>query len=93
MTLKYDVIWSILVSKEVSGPQQSHLLNQLWLDKCFEIKMSFINFENPLYFEVRKGGLGESTFQYPSEFKFMFWQPHGLWLEKQKQTKTKTETQ
>ena len=32
----------------------------------------FINFENPLYFEDRKGGVGGSTFQYPSDLKFMF---------------------
>ena len=35
-------------------------------------KIPFINFWNPLYFEVRKGGIGGSTFQYPSDLKFMF---------------------
>jgi hypothetical protein len=31
----------------------------------------FINFENPLYFKDRKGGVGGSTFQYLSGLKFM----------------------
>ena len=31
-----------------------------------------LNFEIPLYFEDQKGGVGGSTFQYPSGLKFMF---------------------
>ena len=32
------------MSKEAYGPQESHLLIQIWLNKN-----SFVNFENPLY--------------------------------------------
>ena len=51
------------------------LVKQLFKNKKLKYalkKFPFINFENPLYFEVRKGGLGGSTFQYPSDWKFMF---------------------
>ena len=41
------------------------------LKMCRKI-FPFINFENPLYFEARKGGVGGSTFQYPPDLKFMF---------------------
>jgi hypothetical protein len=55
-------------------------LIRFWQNNCFKIKIkkpgrkyfSFINFENPLYFWVRKGGLGGSTFRNLSDLKFMF---------------------
>ena len=31
-------IWPILVSKEASGPQQSHLWIRFWLKNCFKIQ-------------------------------------------------------
>jgi hypothetical protein len=31
-------IWPILVSKEASGPQQSHLCIRFWLNNCFKIQ-------------------------------------------------------
>ena len=83
----HQSIWSILVSKRPSGPQQSHPLIRFWLTNCLKIKklkkyvseiFPFINFENPLYFEDRKGGVGGSTFQYPSDLKFMFLDTYGI---------------
>ena len=38
-------IWSILVSKEASGPEQSHPLIRFWLNNCFKIKMLKIGSE------------------------------------------------
>ena len=42
------------------------------IEKCVEIFFPLYVFGNPLYFEVRKEGVGGSTFQYPSDLKFMF---------------------
>ena len=38
MRLKYDIIWSILVSKQLCGPRQSHLLIRIWPTNCLKIK-------------------------------------------------------
>jgi hypothetical protein len=50
-----NLIWSILVSKRSSGPQQSHTIIKFGLQLCLKIKKSkkkftFINFSKPLYF-------------------------------------------
>jgi hypothetical protein len=34
----HQSIWPILVSKEAYGPQQSHLLMQIWLNKILQNK-------------------------------------------------------
>ena len=42
-----------------------------FLDQLLD-NIYFIDFWNPLYFRVQKGGLGGSTSQYLSDLKFMF---------------------
>ena len=63
-------------------------VNQIWakklfknknFEKCVEIFFPLCIFGNPLYFEVRKDGVGGSTFLYPSDLKFMFLE--SLWYE------------
>jgi hypothetical protein len=44
INIRHVPIWSILVSKEASGPQQSH-----WLIRFLQINC----FENPLYFLLK----------------------------------------
>ena len=41
-------------------------------------KFPFINFEHPLYFRLRKGGLGGSTSRKLSDLKFMFLETLGF---------------
>ena len=65
----YDIkIWHqsilpILVSKEAYGPQQSHLLMQIWLNKLFQNKIiSIVHFENSFLFFHNENRIGKSHF-------------------------------
>ena len=48
-------IWSILVSKEASGPQHLHPMIRFWIKRLKNVsnKIPLIHFSNPLYFPTK----------------------------------------